>query len=97
MHDSDQTTDILPQRLCSEIQLFDLCDLDSCTCKSGRFCTDPLLLGRFEKIAENELRSPERYVAEEIDDEEITDGDGYDDEFTVDSSDCGEDDRWEEE
>lgn len=88
MHDSDQTTDILPQRLCSEIQLFDLCDLDSCTSKNGRFCTDHLLLGRFEKIAENELRSPDRFVSEEIDDEEITDSDGYDaeDEFAEDES-----------
>lgn len=39
-------------RLCSEIQLFDLCELDDCRFKQGRFCTDPNLLRRFEAIAE---------------------------------------------
>jgi hypothetical protein len=82
MPDSEPKPDILPQRLCSEIQLFDLCDLDSCNHKNGRFCTDPVLLGRFEKIAEDELRAPERYISEEVDDAEADDGDGdgYDDE-----------------
>ena len=80
MPDSEPKSDALPQRLCSEIQLFDLCDLDSCHLKNGRICTDPALLSRFEKIAEEELRIPERYISEEDDDSEAHDGDGYDDE-----------------
>ena len=84
MHDPEQNTDVIVQRLCSEIQLFDLCDLDSCKQKSGRFCTDTALLSRFEKIAENELRSPERFVSEEFDDEDAVDVYDEDDEFAVD-------------
>ena len=99
MPDSEPKPDNLPQRLCSEIQLFDLCDLDSCNRKRGSFCTDPALLGRFEKIAEDELRSPERYISDaEADD---VDGDGYDDEdddeFTMENFEGGEEDGWENE
>ncbi len=65
MSDSGLKSDILPQRLCSEIQLFDLCDLNSCKQKEGRFCTNPDLLDRFEKIAENELRVQERCLSED--------------------------------
>ena len=92
MPDSKLKPDVLPQRLCSEIQLFDLCNLDSCHHKNGSFCTDPLLLGRFEKIAEDELRSPERYVYEEIDDPEADGSDGYDDgdEFAMENLEDGE-------
>lgn len=101
MPDSDKKTDVLPQRLCSEIQLFDLCDLDTCNHKNGRFCTDPDLLGRFEKIAEDELRAPERYISEENDDAEADAGDGYDeedDELEMDDFEGGEDDAgWEDE
>ena len=99
MTDSELKKDILPQRLCSEIQLFDLCDQDSCLHKNGRFCTDPLLLGRFETITENELRSPERYMSEEFDDAEADDGDRYDedDEFAMGKTEGGEDDGWEDE
>lgn len=99
MPDSEPKPEIIPQRLCSEIQLFDLCDLDSCNQKKGRFCTDPLLLGRFEKIAEDELRAPERYNSVEIDDAEAddADGDGYDEddgELEMDDFEGGEDDDW---
>ena len=100
MPNSEPKSDILPQRLCSEVQLFDLCDLDSCNHKKGRFCTDPLLLGRFEKIAEDELRAPERYVSEEFDAEtDDIDGDinGYDeddDELEMSNFEGGEDDDW---
>ena len=52
------------QRLCSEIQLFDLCDLDACRHRSGRFCTKADLLARFEAIAEEDERSPDRYLVE---------------------------------
>ncbi len=88
MPDTEPKSTILPQRLCSEIQLFDLCDLDACTYKSGRFCTDPDLVRRFEKIAEEDLRTPERYISGEIDGAD--DGDDVSDDFFVmeDSEDC---------
>jgi hypothetical protein len=98
MPDSQSKPGALPQRLCNEIQLFDLCDLDSCNVKNGRFCTDPDLLGRFEKIAEVENRPPERYISEEEDDAEA-DGDdnGYDE--WVEGSEDGDDESngWEDE
>lgn len=59
-----------PQRLCSEIQLFDLCDLDTCTCKEGRFCSNPAILERFEAIKEEDERSVEQYLTEDLDDED---------------------------
>lgn len=96
MSDSESKSDVLPQRLCSEIQLFDLCDLSSCNHRNGRFCTDSDLLGRFEKIAEAELRAPERFSSDDGD-EEYDDDDAYDDEFSMDNSEGGEDDVWEEE
>jgi len=89
MSDSEQKTDVLPNRLCSEIQLFELCDLCSCSDKNGRFCTNPDLIGRFEKIAEDELRTPERYLSEENDD------DTYDDVYDEDDEDGDDDDDWE--
>jgi len=42
------------QRLCSEIQLFDLCDLNGCHLRKGRFCSNEELLKRFESIKEDE-------------------------------------------
>ncbi len=97
MSDSEIKTDALPQRLCSEIQLFDLCDLSSCKHKNGRFCTDPALIVRFEKISEDELRTPERYVSGEYDDEDAgEDDEGYDDDVT-DDFDGGEDGDLDEE
>jgi hypothetical protein len=95
MSDSEQKPDTLPQRLCNEIQLFDLCDLDSCNNRSGLFCTDPVLLGRFEKIAEEEVKVPERCISEEID--EADDGDVYDDEFAMENFEGGEDDGCQDE
>ncbi|HIJ89071.1 MAG TPA: hypothetical protein HPP97_15555 [Desulfuromonadales bacterium] len=98
MPDPDTSPDIQPQRLCSEVQLFDLCDLDTCCHKRGRFCSDPALLSRFEKIADDEFRTSERYVLEEPDDSEA--GDGYDDEderFESEYSDNDEDDEWQDE
>ena len=84
------------QRLCSEIQLFDLCDLSSCNSKNGRFCTNQELLGRFEKIADEEVRTPEYFISEENDDAEVDDEDeqfGYADgeAFSDDDGEDGED------
>lgn len=72
-----------PQRLCSEIQLFDLCDLDSCSCsliESGRFCSNEVLVSNFEKIAGEELAPPQLYIDEEEDymDDETEEEDIYD-------------------
>lgn len=78
MTNSEQTPNISPKRLCSEIQLFDLCELESCKLKNGRYCTDADLLASFEKIADEELRAPERYISEEVDESDVED-DGYDD------------------
>lgn len=72
-------------RLCSEIQLFDLCELDSCSARIDRFCTDKELLARFEAIKEEDDRPPLVYDEEELDD----DLDGMDDyeEFEAEGSD----------
>jgi len=73
------------QRLCSEIQLFDLCDLDYCKSKQGRFCTNPEALQRFEAIKEEE---PEQYLSDELeegeDSEELGDDDAYSDDYEED-------------
>lgn len=55
------------QRLCSEIQLFDLCDLDVCSQKEGRYCINSGVLERFEAIKEED---PEQYLTEELDGDE---------------------------
>lgn len=73
-----------PQRLCSEIQLFDLCELDVCSHKDGRYCTKGDILARFEAIKEEDERSPEQYLAEEIDEVEGGDDLGYDEAYGVD-------------
>ena len=71
-----------PRRLCSEIQLFDLCDLDTCSCKEGRYCTNKEVLDRFEAIKEEDERSPEQYLTEDPDEAEGAEGsDDEDDEF----------------
>ena len=69
----------LPQRLCNEIQLFDLCDLASCRYKDGRFCSNSDLLERFDKIADVEPRSLELYVGEELEDGDEFYDDGFED------------------
>jgi len=80
------------KRLCSEIQLFDLCDKDGCSDKDGRFCTHEEMLSRFEAITEEDTRSPDQYAADELEDVE---GDELvDDEFGVDE--YGEEDEGDE-
>ena len=77
-----------PQRLCSEIQLFDLCSLDKCSFRDGRFCADTRLLKKFEAIADEEDERPvashnmstdddadeEEWRDEPVDDEDDEDG-----------------------
>jgi hypothetical protein len=65
------------RRLCSEIQLFDLCDLDTCCQKDGRYCTNEEVLQRFEAIKEEDERSPQQYLSEELDEDEESE-DGFD-------------------
>ena len=65
---ADETAAVLSpaaQRLCSEIQLFDLCDLDSCRFKSSRFCTNEELLAKFESIKEEDDRNTLLYEEDE--------------------------------
>ena len=73
-----------PPRLCSEIQLFDLCDRDVCAHKDGRYCTKGDILAKFEAIKEEDERSPEQYMADELDDAEGAGDMGYDESFAVD-------------
>lgn len=80
-----------PQRLCSEIQLFDLCERDVCGHKDGRYCTKGDLIARFEAIADEEERSPEQFLAEELDEVEGADDLGYDEAYGVDE--YGEEDE----
>ncbi len=74
-----------PRRLCSEIQLFDICARDVCAHKDGRYCTKGDILAKFEAIRETEdERSPEQFMAEELDDVEGADDMGYDEAYAVD-------------
>ena len=73
-----------PGRLCSEIQLFDLCERDVCGHKDGRYCTKGDLIARFEAIADEEERSPEQFLAEELEDVEGAGDLGYDEAYGVD-------------
>jgi hypothetical protein len=73
-----------PSRLCGEIQLFDLCSRDVCDHKDGRYCTKGDILAKFEAIREEEERSPEQFMADELDDVEGAGDMGYDEAFGVD-------------
>lgn len=70
-------------RLCSEIQLFDLCELEKCSFKSGKFCTDLNLLQKFEQIKEEDeaviVHVPQDFVSD--DEEAELDDELYDDEL----------------
>lgn len=80
----------LVQRLCSEIQLFDLCALSRCSFIEGRFCTNKELLKKFEDISEDDaVQKVEPYIVDEDDefsDNEELDEDGYDNEYDDDYS-----------
>lgn len=79
------------QRLCSEIQLFDLCELDSCSHKDGRYCTEGGILERFEAIKEEDERSVEQYLSEEYDEDEDPEDPDFDEGF--DADDYGDEDQ----
>jgi len=79
------------QRLCSEIQLFDLCDLDYCNQKQGRYCTKADVLEKFEAIKEEDERAPEQYLSEELDDDEESEEPGFDEAYDDDDDGYGDD------
>jgi hypothetical protein len=65
------------QRLCNEIQLFDLCDLNSCCYKDGRFCTNSELVAAFERISDAETVRREARISEDLEEGE----EGFDEEY----------------
>ena len=84
-----------PRRLCSEIQLFDLCSKDVCAHKDGRYCTKGDILAKFEAIKDEEDdRSPEQFMADELDELEGAGDLGYDEAFGVDEYGEEEDDEF---
>jgi hypothetical protein len=89
----EQETDNPVQRLCSELQLFDLCDLKRCSHKEGRYCANGELLTRFERISEkDDTRS---YLSEEPEQGEEADDDAYGD--GLDNRDDDDQGDWEDE
>jgi hypothetical protein len=67
-----------PKRLCSEIQLFDLCSRDDCEYKKERYCTKADILARFEAISDDEdACSSDQYLPDEMEEME-EDGLDYD-------------------
>lgn len=70
----EETAAELPRRLCSEIRLFDLCELERCTFKDDRYCTDPDMLTRFEAEAEPEDRPVWHFEKDADDGEDEDDG-----------------------
>lgn len=63
-----------PKRLCSEIQLFDICSKNSCKYKDGRYCTEGDILARFEAISDDEdARLPDQFLADEMEEMEEDD------------------------
>ena len=85
------------QRLCSEIQLFDLCDLERCSHKQGRYCTNGELLTRFESISEKNDARPvsDSYLSESLDDGDEADDNVYG--LNPDDRDDDDRDDWEDE
>ena len=69
------------QRLCNEIQLFDLCDLDTCSYKDGKFCCNAEYLSAFERISDAEVIRPEVFASEELEEGEDGSDEGFDDAF----------------
>ncbi len=60
-----------PKRLCSEIQLFDICSKTSCKYKDDRYCTEGDILARFEAISDEEdTGSNDVFLADEMEEME---------------------------
>ena len=69
------------KRLCSEIQLFDLCEKGACSFRDGRFCTDAAMLAKFEAVSEPEDRPRDHYLADELDEDDEGDDLAFDDAY----------------
>lgn len=95
MDDPGKEDSIPVRRLCSEIKLFELCEKGACAHREGNFCTDPDMLDRFERIADDD-RPIECYPEEGEESEEGDGESGYGDAFGGDEYD-GEGDDWEDE
>lgn len=69
------------KRLCSEIQLFDLCSKEKCAEKEGRYCTSSEMTARFEAISEEDDTMQDRFTEAEddLDDYDDTENDDLDD------------------
>jgi len=81
-----------PLRLCSEIQLFDLCERNKCEFRKGRFCTDGDILARFEAISDDEdANSTEQFLVDEMEEME-EDGLEYDEGVAIDEEEPEEED-----
>lgn len=72
------------QRLCNEIQLFDLCDLEVCSFKAGKFCNNAGLISAFERISDEEVVRPEVFMSDELEDGEDVGDEEYDEGFDED-------------
>jgi hypothetical protein len=79
------------KRLCSEIQLFDLCDREGCEQKDGRYCCDSEMLAKFEAINEEDDSRQDQFLAIESDDVEDYDEDDYENGYFDDLADSYED------
>jgi len=81
-----------PQRLCSEIQLFDLCERNKCEFKKGRYCTNGDILARFEAISDEEdANSADLFLSDEVEEME-EDGLEYDEGVSIDEEEPEEED-----
>jgi len=81
-----------PQRLCSEIQLFDLCERNKCEFKKGRYCTNGDILARFEATSDEEdANSADLFLADEMEEME-EDGLEYDEGVSIDEEEPEEED-----
>ena len=83
------------QRLCNEIQLFDLCDLERCSFKEGRYCTNAELLTAFEKISDAEAARHELLISEGLEEGDDSCGEEYDEAFEDDE--FGNEEEYEDE
>lgn len=69
------------KRLCSEIQLFDLCEKGACSSRDGRFCTDAAMLAKFEAVREPEDSPRDHYLDDEMDEDDEGDDLAFDDAY----------------
>jgi hypothetical protein len=69
------------QRLCSEIQLFDLCDLEGCHFKNDRFCSNAELISKFESIKDEDDIPDLVYTDDDYENDDESDFEEYNDDY----------------